>query len=166
MLKINLHYQGRVRPILPLKHGLIFNLGWWAKYMKCISARTINKLTYNQYTHQLSPVIVYKYAKNKKTRQSRIHTITSHKSIGAGVGGYGGRGIVQCYMGVVANAIPWPLYPQERNQVPSFVQESVWTSGATGTAAENLAPMGQCVGSKTRFTAWPCQDFNLRSYNM
>jgi len=60
-------------------------------------------------------------------------------------------------MGVVVNAIHWPLYPQERSEVPIFVQGTAWTSGAIGTVAENLAPNEAVCGpqNQSHFLALP-----------
>jgi len=42
-------------------------------------------------------------------------------------------------MGLVVNAMPWPLYPWERGLV-QIVQEAGWAPGLVWTGAENLTP--------------------------
>jgi hypothetical protein len=42
-------------------------------------------------------------------------------------------------MGWVVNATPRPLYPRERDLVPT-AQEAGWATGPVWTRAENLAP--------------------------
>jgi len=39
----------------------------------------------------------------------------------------------------VANAMPWPLYPQETEQVP-ILKEAGWTLGPVWTGTSNLTP--------------------------
>jgi hypothetical protein len=41
----------------------------------------------------------------------------------------------------MVKATPWPLYPQERNQVLT-VKEAGWSPGLVCTGAENLAATG------------------------
>jgi hypothetical protein len=43
-------------------------------------------------------------------------------------------------MGWVVNAIPWLMYPQERDPVPT-VQVAGWASRKVHAGAENLAPI-------------------------
>jgi len=64
--------------------------------------------------------------------------------------GCGGRGTAQHYMVVAVNAITWPLYPQERSEVPIFVGETARTLGAIGTVGENLAPNGEECGPQNQ----------------
>jgi len=44
-------------------------------------------------------------------------------------------------MGWVVSVTPRPLYPRERDQIPT-VQEGEWAPGPVWTGAENLAPTG------------------------
>ena len=41
----------------------------------------------------------------------------------------------------MVNAMPWPLYPRERDAVP-IVQEAGWAPGPVWTGAESLVPTG------------------------
>jgi len=41
----------------------------------------------------------------------------------------------------MAKAMPWPLYPQERNQAP-IAQEAEWAAKLVWIGAENLNPTG------------------------
>jgi hypothetical protein len=43
--------------------------------------------------------------------------------------------------GWAVNAMPWPLYPQERDRVPT-VQEAQWSPGPVWTGTENSATTG------------------------
>ena len=53
----------------------------------------------------------------------------------------GGRWLTPALQESVVSAMPWLLYPQQRDPVP-ILQEAGWTSEQVCMGQENLAPLG------------------------